>query len=660
MAISALGLTALLSVILPQSSGAPPPPPVTPAQSEPEASGDDIVVVGRRRPKPLDSATPTGALSEGQIATYGARSVGDLIRQLQAEQGGRPFSIVVNGRRVSSLADINELPAEALASLQLYAPAEGKRFGYAPTERLLNITLKQHFRTLALDVEGSGPTDGGARSVKDSVRGARIQGDSRVNGAINVRAGTALLASQRPRLPDDPPDAEGQSLVPRTRALDGTFGVSQPLGTGTLDLNLSGNLSRSFRQRAGAFGQTDDAGTASLSTAYNLNTAGLFAFLSASLDASNGRSRITGRCAATGGRACPLQDLDTETLGATLSGTVSGKVATIPTGDLRLDMTLQRNATRTAVRDRLADSSVRRTDYAGTSGRVNLSIPLVSPQSWLGFLGTVQIAPALDYNAVDGVGGVLGTNLSANWELSRAVAINASISRRAVLPSNEQLNAPERTLVGVTVYDYRAAALVPVEQVVGGAPLARQSVDDVQVAASYNGTLGKTQLFANLNYARSTIERPPFAITEPSRFFERLFPDRFVRDAAGTLLRVDARPFNAVRQANAFVTGSFNLSGSWGGTTTGPRQAGAINWTVSVSGQRQLEQSLLLAPGIAAIDMLTTPLSLSIAACADPSNGMETCASPAGGLAARCPPTGMRGSAPPPSAIPPAASASPR
>lgn len=59
------------------------------------------------------------------MSTYGALSVGELIQELRDEQGGRPFSIIVNGRRVSSVADISKLPAEALDSAQLYARTDG-------------------------------------------------------------------------------------------------------------------------------------------------------------------------------------------------------------------------------------------------------------------------------------------------------------------------------------------------------------------------------------------------------------------------------------------------------------------------------------------------------------------------------------------------------
>lgn len=91
----------------------------------------------------------------------------------------------------------------------------------------------------------------------------------------------------------------------------------------------------------------------------------------------------------------------------------------------------------------------------------------------LGFLGKPEITPAVSYDAIDGGGGALGSNLGVNWLPSSNWQFNASLGRRASLSTNDPLNAPVRTIVGVTVHDYRAQA--PVEQVGGGSPLARQS-----------------------------------------------------------------------------------------------------------------------------------------------------------------------------------------
>ncbi len=579
-------------------------------RSEPADGNNDIVVIGRRRPRPLDTAVPTREVSEQQISTYGALSVGELIRRLQEEQGGRPFSIIVNGRRVSSIADINELPAEALNSLQVYAPTEGSKFGFNPTNRLLNVTLKQRFRSLSIDVAGEGSTDGGGRSIRDTPRGVDIAGDNRRNGQFGVRVGQGLLAGQRPRLPGDPPGDGGRSLLPRSRTIDATLGTSRPLGAGSLDVSLSGTVSRTSLQRTGAIRQSDDNRSAGVSAGYNLYAGGMFGFVSLNLNTGNSGARITGLCGATN-RTCILQNLDTGTLNGTVSGLMTGKIATLSAGDLGFDISLQRNGSRTQIRDRLNGGGAAHSTYAATSGRVGLTLPLVPPRSALGFLGKVQIAPALTYDAIDGLNGTFGTNLGVNWAPSSAWQIDASFGSRASLLSNEQLNAPARTIVGVTVYDYRALALVPVEQIVGGAALARQSSRDLRVNASYNGMIGRTRFNANVDYSDTTTRRPAFSITEPSRFFESVFPDRFVRDAAGTLIRVDTRPFNAVRRSSAMLSGTINLSGNVGGTTAGALPASGLSWSASLGSRLQLRQILLLAPGIPAIDTFETPLSLS-------------------------------------------------
>lgn len=173
---------------MPQLVAAPPKAP--PADPVPVAPDQEIVVTARRAPGPRDE------LSKDRIATYGARS------------------IVVNGHRIGSLADLEQLPPEALASIQLYPPTEGKRFGFPPINRLLNVTMRRRFATLGLDLEGGGRTYVGARSTRFALRGVGLAGDRQINGSLSVRAATGLLAPDRP---NDPAAPGGQSLIPRSR-----------------------------------------------------------------------------------------------------------------------------------------------------------------------------------------------------------------------------------------------------------------------------------------------------------------------------------------------------------------------------------------------------------------------------------------------------------
>ncbi|SFP67583.1 hypothetical protein [Sphingomonas rubra] len=566
----------------------------------------EVVVTGSRRPKSLEGAQALDELSEGRISTYGAGSINEVIERLQQQQGGREFSIIVNGRRIGSLADLGELPAEALKGIEIYTPADAKRFGFSADKRLLNLTLKRDFRSLSLEDEVRAATEGAGTVVQGELRGVVLNGDRRLNGFARAQADEGLLARQRPGAANgDQPVPPGQSLLPRRQSYYATLGAGRPLGAGNLDLGLRGARTQNLRQTNGTTQQESLGGSSSINASYNNTVAGFQVTAIADVGRSDSRSRILAGDAAAGCTQCRLaQDLRTATINAGLTARAGGTVATLPAGEMRIDLSAQRNRARTTATDRLNDT-VLRTGYATTSAQANVSLPIVAGSTpVLGFLGTVELMPSIDYNAIDGRGHVIGTNVSLSWRPSSALFVNASISRRGSLPSNEQINAPVQTLIGFTVYDYRAGALVPIEQITGGAPLAPQASLGINVSANYDRTIGKVQLNGNLGFSRDAVERPTVSLTEPSAFAERYFPDRFRRDAAGRLVSVDVRPFNAVRQVEESVTTALNLSGGGRGEST-------LNWNIGIQGQRQLRRSLRLGPDIPVIDTLTNPLSIS-------------------------------------------------
>ena len=84
------------------------------------------------------------------------------------------------------------------------------------------------------------------------------------------------------------------------------------------------------------------------------------------------------------------------------------------------------------------------------------------------------------------------------------------------------------------------------------------------------------------------------------------FPDRFIRDSGGTLVRVDLRPVSFARQDEKQLRYGFNLTVplaklGWGAADDSRR--GRIQLTASHT--VLLESELLIRPGFARIDLLS-------------------------------------------------------
>lgn len=578
-----------------------------------ELDASEIVVTGRKSPRQLDGARPIDDLSAPRLSTYGARSIAELIERLRQQQGGRPFSIVVNGRRIQSLSDINDLPAEALESAQIFSPADAQRFGYAATDRLLNLTFKKNFRTLAADLDGDGSSDGGAKSGSGTLRGVRLAGESRLNSTASTKTAAGLLSSQRP-LTDESASSSliNQSLIPRSQQFTATFGAAIPIGSNVADIGARGERLASSRQMAGsALIQRDVTESGGINLSYNKTFNGFFLTLLSAVEYSRAVSRVQseGGCKDSFVRRCYRQDLLTTTFGTETESVLSGKIVAVPAGEVRMDVALSRRQSLTYAKDRL-NSRQERTSYGTTTSRLNINFPLVAPGTTpLGFLGRVDVIPSIDYNAADGIGGAAGINMGFIWSPSSSLQINASSSRRTVLASNADVNAPEQILVGLTAYDYRTMAIVPIEQIIGGARLPPQIMLERNISTAFNKAVGRVQLAANLTFASTEARRPPISLREPTAFLESIFPNRFTRSANGTLVRVDTRPFSAISQSTSTLSASLNLSGAWNANAAS--EASGTAWTIGIQGERQLKQSLMVAFGAPVIDLLRNPLNLS-------------------------------------------------
>jgi len=99
-----------------------------PAQNGP--AGQDIVVTAPGERGAVVGRTPPDIrLDRDDIATYGAGNIGELLQSLSPQTGQRPV-ILVNGRRVASVQDINRLPPEAIARVEILPPEVALAYGY--------------------------------------------------------------------------------------------------------------------------------------------------------------------------------------------------------------------------------------------------------------------------------------------------------------------------------------------------------------------------------------------------------------------------------------------------------------------------------------------------------------------------------------------------
>jgi hypothetical protein len=243
--------TALLMLHLAPATAAEPPP----AADEELVELDEVVVYGN------DGKLVTGMQAESQldaagIASYGADTVGELLSQLtqdidNTEEG--PI-ILINGKPANGIRSVNDLPPESIANVQVLPPQAATALGYPATRRVVNVVMKQQFKTGVLNAQGRQATSGHAFNGTANVALVQLENGNFRNMALRVSHTASLLEAQRGVLSNAgilPYDLTGNVLAypaprgeidPQLSALAGQTVTVLGLPVGVTDLTLGGLL----------------------------------------------------------------------------------------------------------------------------------------------------------------------------------------------------------------------------------------------------------------------------------------------------------------------------------------------------------------------------------------------------------------------------------
>ncbi|MDP9085509.1 MAG: TonB-dependent receptor, partial [Pseudomonadota bacterium] len=144
----------------------PVPAPVPdPAQDQGEGDQTDIVVTGQRQQGAvIGDIPPEQQLSQADIRSYGVGSVAELLTELAPQttsgRGGQPV-VLLNGRRISSFAEIRDLPTEAIQRVDILPEEVALKYGYRADQKVVNFVLRRRFRAATVELSDRQATEGG-------------------------------------------------------------------------------------------------------------------------------------------------------------------------------------------------------------------------------------------------------------------------------------------------------------------------------------------------------------------------------------------------------------------------------------------------------------------------------------------------------------------
>lgn len=238
-ALAALSIGAMPGVAWAQNTPAPAPTP-TPAPAPaptpaPRASEDDgeIVVTGELRGAVQGDIKPELTLGPADIRAYGVSNISELIAELAPQtrsgrgRGGDGPVILLNGRRISSFAELRDLPTEAIERTEILPEEAALKLGYRADQRVVNIVLRPRFRAVTVEATAGMPTAGGMFNERGEIGILKISRKGRVNLNVQYNGASGLLESER-------------NVIPTTTSLfDFRGNVTAPGGTGEIDPALS-------------------------------------------------------------------------------------------------------------------------------------------------------------------------------------------------------------------------------------------------------------------------------------------------------------------------------------------------------------------------------------------------------------------------------------
>lgn len=255
-------------------------------------------------------------------------------------------------------------------------------------------------------------------------------------------------------------------------------------------------------------------------------------------------------------------------------------------------------------------SHVRQT---GLNSQIGLNVPLSEKgKSPLPGLGTFTLSAGISANHASGFKDTAGFNYGFIWIPVTPVVLMFTRSRMEMAPAAPSLTSDTIETPNITVFDYVRGENAVITQVSGGnasLPASRTDTTMINLFITPSPKIN-LQLSTGLNLSLTTDATGE--LPAATREAELAFPDRYIRDAEGRLVRIDARPVSYARRQSDQLKSSVNYSCTlancgWMKIFHLPES----RLSVEIDHTKYLRDIVLIRAGLAEIDRLkggvTTP-----------------------------------------------------
>jgi iron complex outermembrane receptor protein len=581
--ITLLGTPAMAAAQQAPTAPASPSPQASDTPASEESEGEDIVVQGQRPPGSVaGDIPPEQTLSPADIRSYGVSSVGDLLSELAPQttsgRGGQPV-VLLNGRRISGFGEIRDIPTEAILRVDILPEEVALKFGYRADQKVVNFVLRRRFRSVAVEAAARLATEGGRDTPEGKLDLLNIQAATRLTLHGEYQRSSALTENER----NIPFGTGTGTSTSDQRAFRTLLGEAETFSANAVYArNVFGNVAATVNGRVEhtnglglnglptvtlgavdltALEQRNSAWTSHLGTTFNG-------------DAGRWRWSLTGNYDRVDSKSVNEQEGGTATSGIFAnrgrSTSSTGNVDLLFAGSA---FDLPAGAIATSVRVGASTSDFdSRADRFGTvqrgqvsrdivNGQLNVDLPLTSrSKDVLGAIGTLSANFNLGLDQLSDFGTLTTLGYGLNWTPIPALRLLASFTDEEQAPTAQQIGNPVIATPNVRVFDFVRGENAIVTRITGGNPLIDANTRHVK---SFSGTLkpwSEKDITFTANYTSTRIDDPIASFPGATAAIEAAFPQRFLRDSAGQLLQIDARPINFAESSRSQLRWGVNFS----------------------------------------------------------------------------------------------------
>lgn len=570
------------------------------------ASKDDIVVSAQRPRGSVISDIPAErTLKPDDIRAYGANDVQDLLQTLGPQvssERGREHSgpvVLLNGKRVSSFAEIAKIPTEAIERMDVLPEEVALAYGYPADQKVVNVVVFERFSSKIGQLTYAAPTEGGRTTPGATANYLLIKGDTRFNFDAEYNRSGALLESER-----DVVQASGltdlgrfRTLLPETErlALNGTVSgdVIEDV-TSTVNGSFEARRSKSLYglDAVGPLEGDTDTRIAHLGTTLGGQLRSWQWTFNGNYDRAAVDTAVdSGDARETRNEARSVNALANAEL------VLSGQLLKLPAGpvstSVRGGVDLRDFDSRSVV-----GGTEQKFDLSRNRGAIqaSLDVPIARRRkdeaTWLGDL---SVNGNLEYEQLSDFGTLRTFGYGLSWSPIPAVNFIASATHEQGAPTVEQLGGPSIVTPNVQTFDFTRRETVDVTRTFGGNPDLRSDDRRVVSVGLTAKPFEKADFTISADYLSTRIDNPIAAFPIATPALEAAFPERFTRDAGNRLVRIDARPLNFEHSDQEQVRFGVNFTRPLGHVPPHLRNARVIFANSEAEVQRKLPPGAVLS-----------------------------------------------------------------